>query len=100
MNRIVLLPGDGIGPEVTREARRTLELVSERHNLKLSFDKALIGGASIDKHGTPLHDDVVDLCRRSRAVLLGAVGAFCGVGLLHSVLQPVFIDKSSLSKVA
>ena len=44
MNRIVVLPGDGIGPEVTREAQRVLELVSERHNLKLSFDKALIGG--------------------------------------------------------
>ena len=74
MNRIVVLPGDGIGREVTREAKRVLELVSERHQLKLSFEKALIGGASIDEHGTPLHDDVVDLCRRSRAVLLGAVG--------------------------
>ena len=58
MNRIVVLPGDGIGPEVTREAQRVLELVSERHNLKLSFEKALIGGVSIDKHGTPLHGDV------------------------------------------
>ena len=74
MNRIVVLPGDGIGREVTREATRVLELVSERHNLKLHFEKALIGGASIDEHGTPLHDDVVNLCRRSRAVLLGAVG--------------------------
>jgi 3-isopropylmalate dehydrogenase len=45
VNRIVLLPGDGIGPEVTREAQRVLELVSERHNLKLNFEKALYAAA-------------------------------------------------------
>jgi len=74
VERIVVLPGDGIGPEVTVQARRVLEAVAERHGLDLGFEEALIGGSSIDAHGTPLTDDVVALCRDSRAVLLGAVG--------------------------
>ncbi len=74
MDRIVLLPGDGIGPEVTGQARRVLEAVSARYDMKLEFAQALIGGASIDAHGTPLHDDVIELCRGSKAILLGAVG--------------------------
>jgi len=72
--RIVVLAGDGIGPEVTREARRALEQVAPRHGLKLQFAEERIGGASIDAHGTPLRDEVVELARQSRAVLLGAVG--------------------------
>jgi len=74
MDRIVVLPGDGIGPEVARQAQRVLEAVSERHDIKLVFEQALIGGASIDAKGTPLSDDVIELCRESRAILLGAVG--------------------------
>jgi 3-isopropylmalate dehydrogenase len=74
VGRILVLPGDGIGPEVTREARRVLEAVALRRGLKLEFDEAAIGGASIDAHGTPLADAVVDRARRSRALLLGAVG--------------------------
>jgi 3-isopropylmalate dehydrogenase len=74
MHRILILPGDGIGPEVTRQARRVLEAVAQRHGLELQFEEGLIGGASIDAHGTPLADDVVARARRCRAVLLGAVG--------------------------
>ncbi len=74
MDRIVVLPGDGIGPEVTRQAQRVLEAVCARHDIKVGFEQALIGGASIDAKGTPLCDDVVALCRESRAILLGAVG--------------------------
>ncbi|MCZ6785395.1 MAG: 3-isopropylmalate dehydrogenase [Proteobacteria bacterium] len=74
MERIVVLPGDGIGPEVTVEAQRVLAAAASRHGLELEFEDELIGGASIDAHGTPLRDEVVDLCRKSRAVLLGAVG--------------------------
>jgi 3-isopropylmalate dehydrogenase len=72
--RIVILPGDGIGPEVTAQARRVLECAAGRAGLRLAFEEAAIGGASIDAFGTPLRDDVVELCRKSRAVLLGAVG--------------------------
>jgi len=74
IDRIVVMPGDGIGPEVTHEARRVLETVAKRQGLSLAFEEALIGGASIDAHGTPLQDDVIERCRASRAVLLGAVG--------------------------
>ena len=57
--RILVLPGDGIGPEVPHEARRVLEVVAAQHSRKLEFEEGLIGGASIDAHGTPLRDEVV-----------------------------------------
>jgi 3-isopropylmalate dehydrogenase len=72
--RILLLPGDGIGPEVTAQARRVLERVAPRHGIGFELAEAAIGGASIDVHGTPLADEVVDAARKSRAILLGAVG--------------------------
>ena len=67
--RIVLLPGDGIGAEITAAARRLLEAVGE-----FEFDERELGGASIDAHGTALTDEVLDACRTADAVLLGAVG--------------------------
>jgi 3-isopropylmalate dehydrogenase len=67
--RIVVLPGDGIGPEIVAAARRTLEAVGE-----FEFDERLVGGASIDASGTALTDEVLDACRAADAVLLGAVG--------------------------
>ncbi|MCX5740061.1 MAG: 3-isopropylmalate dehydrogenase, partial [Proteobacteria bacterium] len=72
--RIIVLGGDGIGPEVTREAKRVLERVAPRHGIALEFEDHLIGGASIDVHGTPLRDEVIERARKSQAVLLGAVG--------------------------
>ncbi len=71
---ILILPGDGIGPEVTREAQRLLEAAAARHGLELACEEGLIGGASLDAHGTPLADEVIERARKSRAVLLGAVG--------------------------
>ena len=67
--RIVLLPGDGIGPEIVAATRRLLEALGE-----FSFEERLVGGASIDAHGTALTDEVLDACRGADAVLLGAVG--------------------------
>jgi len=72
--KIVLLPGDGIGPEVTEQARRVLEAAGAKEGLAFEFTEELIGGCSIDAHGTPLRDEVIEACRASRAVLLGAVG--------------------------
>jgi 3-isopropylmalate dehydrogenase len=74
VDQILLLPGDGIGPEVTAQAQRVLEAVAARFGLELSFQEDLIGGISIDRHGTPLADAVLTRARASRAVLLGAVG--------------------------
>ena len=71
---IVVCPGDGIGPEVTREARAVLELCAERFGLSLRFEEAVIGGAAIDRDGTALPDASFALARQSDAVLLGAVG--------------------------
>jgi 3-isopropylmalate dehydrogenase len=73
-HRILVLPGDGIGPEVTREARRVLEAVSARSGLGLEFEEAAIGGASLDACGEPLADAVLERARKCAAVLLGAVG--------------------------
>jgi 3-isopropylmalate dehydrogenase len=74
MHRILLLPGDGIGPEVTVEARRVLEAAARRADLALEFEEALIGGASIEALGTPLADAALERARTCRAVILGAVG--------------------------
>jgi 3-isopropylmalate dehydrogenase len=71
---VLLLPGDGIGPDVAKEAHRVLEVVAARHGLQLSCQEALIGGASLDACGSPLTDEVLAEAKRSRAVLLGAVG--------------------------
>ena len=72
--RILLLPGDGIGPEVTAEARRVLEHAARRHGIGLEPEEGAIGGASIDANGEPLADAVLERARKSRAVVLGAVG--------------------------
>jgi 3-isopropylmalate dehydrogenase len=74
MNRILVLPGDGIGPEVTAQARRALSAAAKRAGIPIEYEQGLIGGASIEAHGTPLDDDTVALARQCRAVLLGAVG--------------------------
>ena len=71
---IVLLPGDGIGPEVVDEARRVVDDVARLFGHQLRFDEHLIGGASIDAHGTALTDDALAACRAADAILLGAVG--------------------------
>ena len=71
---VMLLPGDGVGPEVVEQAVRVLEAVGEKHNQQFSFDNGLIGGCSIDQFGVSLTDDTVEKCKRSGAVLMGAVG--------------------------
>jgi 3-isopropylmalate dehydrogenase len=71
---VVVLPGDGIGPEVTAEAVRLLEAVARKSGHAFSFDERLMGGCSIDRHGTALTEEVLAACKGSSAVLLGAVG--------------------------
>ncbi len=71
---VVALPGDGIGPEVVAEARRIVDGVAGDHDLAVTWEDHLVGGISIDTHGVALTDAVLDACRASDAVLLGAVG--------------------------
>jgi len=71
---IVLLPGDGIGPEIVREAWRTLEAVAARFGHVFTMEERPIGGGAIDAFGDPLPQSTLDACRDADAILLGAVG--------------------------
>ena len=73
-SNVTVLPGDGIGPEVTAEAVRVLDWVAGRFGHEFVFAERLMGGCSIDKHGVALTDEVLADCQASDAVLLGAVG--------------------------
>jgi 3-isopropylmalate dehydrogenase len=72
--RVVLLPGDGIGPEVVAEAVRVLAAVAERHAHRFTFEQHPIGGAAIERTGSPLPESALRACREASAILLGAVG--------------------------
>ena len=74
-HRVVLLPGDGIGPEITAIARQLLEAVATRFDFGLLFDEQLIGGAAIDATGDPLPASTLESCRSADAVLLAAIGS-------------------------
>ena len=73
-HRILLLPGDGIGPEVVEQARRVLVATAEVFDLDLVFDSADLGGVAIDRHGDPYPEATRLLARQADAILLGAVG--------------------------
>ena len=71
---IVVLPGDGIGPEIVSAALPVLEAVASRHGHHFAFQEHDIGGIAIDRHGVPLPEATLDAARKADAVLLGAVG--------------------------
>jgi len=71
---IAVLPGDGIGPEVMREALETLTLVGKIFSHSFEVEKALAGGEAIDKVGKPLPEETLTLCKKASAILFGAVG--------------------------
>ena len=73
---IAAIPGDGIGPEVVREAALILQKIGEEFNHKFQIKYALAGGCAIDEVGVPLPDETLKLCESSDAVLLGAVGGY------------------------
>jgi len=75
LHRVVLLPGDGIGPEITSVARQLLEAVSQRFGFSLSFSEHPIGGSAIDATGDPLPEATLDACKTADAVLLAAIGS-------------------------
>ena len=71
---IVLLPGDGFGPEVVAQAERVLHTVAAKYHHQFTFGSHIIGGIGIDQLGDPLPQATIDACRASDAILLGAVG--------------------------
>ena len=75
MKKIAVLAGDGIGPEIVREAVKVLERL-RADGLAIELEEGLVGGAAYDVHGTPLPDETLALARASDAILLGAVGGY------------------------
>jgi len=74
MYRIAVLPGDGIGVEIVPQAVKALKAVAARYGHQFEFAEALVGGAACDAAGHPLPDETLALCKRSDAILLGAIG--------------------------
>jgi 3-isopropylmalate dehydrogenase len=119
--RITLLPGDGIGPEISTVAISVLKRVGEQLDLQFEFKEALVGGAAIDATGNPLPDETLDTCKDSDAVLLAAIGGYkwdtlpnhqrpergllglrAGLGLFANLrpakILPQLVDASSLKR--
>lgn len=71
---IAVLPGDGIGPEIVPQGIKILNKVAEKYGFEVSYTEALIGGAAIDATGVALPEETLDICKKSNAVILGAVG--------------------------
>ncbi len=72
--KILLLPGDGIGPEVTEEVKKIINWFNDKKSLGFETDEELVGGCSYDKHGTPITDEVFYKALESAVIMLGAVG--------------------------
>jgi 3-isopropylmalate dehydrogenase len=72
--RIAVLPGDGVGEEITRAALTVLDAVAKAGGHSFEYEEGLVGGAAIDAHGSGLSDQTLEVCRACDAVLLGAVG--------------------------
>ncbi|NVK32226.1 MAG: 3-isopropylmalate dehydrogenase [Gammaproteobacteria bacterium] len=73
-HHVLLLPGDGIGPEIVAQARRVLECLIEHHGLQMTMEEAPFGGAGYDAEGHPLPESTLEKARTADAILLGAVG--------------------------
>ncbi|WP_298366275.1 3-isopropylmalate dehydrogenase [uncultured Lutibacter sp.] len=71
---IALLPGDGIGPEVTQQAVKILDAIAEKHGHTFKYTEALVGAIAIDKTGNPLPDETLKICSEADAILFGAIG--------------------------
>ena len=81
MFSLLILPGDGIGPEVMTEVKRVISWFQDKRNLKIDIEEGLVGGASYDKHGVPLTEEILNKALGVDAVLLGAVGG--PLSLIH-----------------
>ena len=75
---IAVIPGDGIGPEIVREATKVLDAVGKKYGHTFQYTEVLMGGASIDATGVPLTEEAIETAKASDSVLLGAVGGNVG----------------------
>lgn len=85
MYKIAVFPGDGIGREIVPQALRVLQTISNKYNIKIDTEEALIGGSAIDEFGIPLPEGSLHLAMNSDAVLLGAVGGPKWEGMDYSI---------------
>lgn len=72
--KVVLIPGDGIGPEIVSAAVMVLNAVCEKYGHKFNYTEVYMGGCAIDKFGVPLPDETISICKKSDAVLMGSIG--------------------------
>ena len=72
--KIAVISGDGIGPEIVREARKVLDVVADKYGHTFNYTDVLMGGASIDVYGVPLTDEAIETAKASDAVLMGSIG--------------------------
>ena len=83
---VTVIPGDGIGPEIVREARKVLDQVGRVYGHSFDYTEILMGGCSIDAYGVPLTEEALETAGKSDAVLLGAVGGDVGNSRWYDVL--------------
>lgn len=86
---ILILAGDGIGPEIVKAAEQVLTRVNDQFNLGLTWEQGLLGGAAIDAHGSPYPDVTAAQAKNADAILLGAVGGRSGTTLSVRSVQSV-----------
>ena len=72
--KIALIPGDGIGPEISKVVKTLLKVVSNKYYFELTFEEVLLGGSAIDQTGDPLPQSTLDICKDSDAILMAAIG--------------------------
>ena len=96
--KITLIPGDGICPEIVREARKVLDAVGKKYGHEFDYTEILMGGCSIDAYGVPLTEEAVNTAKASDAVLLGAVGGNVGNSKWYDV-APNLRPEAGLLKI-
>lgn len=96
--RIALIPGDGIGPEIVREAVKVLDAAGKKYGFTLDYTEVLMGGASIDVHGVPLTEEAVAVAKASDAVLMGSIGGDAATSPWYQ-LEPSKRPEAGLLKI-
>ena len=96
--KIAVISGDGIGPEIVREARKVLDVVADKYGHTFNYTDVLMGGASIDVHGIPLTDEAIETAKASDAVLMGSIGGDAKVSPWYK-LEPSKRPEAGLLKI-
>lgn len=97
-HKIAVIAGDGIGPEIVREARKVLDAAAAKYGFELDYTDILMGGASINVHGVPLTDEAVETAKASEAVLMGSIGGDAKTSPWYQ-LEPQLRPEAGLLKI-